>query len=176
MARERYQLDFCDPRDVPGGAVINRDFEVLVYTWTARLKSFDHQLDEIEVSIPDAALAGLTPSLASQLLRECAQPVGAGLPAKTIAHTCAIDTLSPLIIGPSTAPDANLIHFQRSRDRNPSRVQGRRPHFQQRTLNGSFMNKSAGVLLGIVVAIGAISAGGAWYTGTNRRRAEHRRG
>ena len=27
------------------------------------------------------------------------------------------------------------------------------------------MNKSAGVLLGIVVAIGAISAGGAWYTG-----------
>jgi hypothetical protein len=49
MARERYQLDFCDPREVPGGAVINRDFEVLVYTWTARLKSFDHQLDEIEV-------------------------------------------------------------------------------------------------------------------------------
>ncbi|AWY42163.1 DUF945 family protein [Pseudomonas putida] len=28
------------------------------------------------------------------------------------------------------------------------------------------MNKSAGVFLGIVVAIGAISAGGAWYTGT----------
>ncbi|MCX7081496.1 MAG: DUF945 family protein, partial [Pseudomonas sp.] len=28
------------------------------------------------------------------------------------------------------------------------------------------MNKSAGVLLGIVVAAGAISAGGAWYTGT----------
>ena len=50
MARERYQLDFCDPRgEVNGGAVINRDFEVLVYTWTARLKSFDHQLDEIEV-------------------------------------------------------------------------------------------------------------------------------
>jgi hypothetical protein len=50
MARERYQLDFCDPRsELPGGAVINRDFEVLVYTWTARLKSFDHQLDEIEV-------------------------------------------------------------------------------------------------------------------------------
>ncbi|POA28108.1 MULTISPECIES: NADH:ubiquinone oxidoreductase subunit N [unclassified Pseudomonas] len=50
MARERYQLDFCDPRsDSPNGAVINRDFEVLVYTWTARLKSFDHQLDEIEV-------------------------------------------------------------------------------------------------------------------------------
>jgi hypothetical protein len=50
MARERYQLDFCDPRaDGPGGAVLDRDFEVLVYTWTARLKSFDHQLDEIEV-------------------------------------------------------------------------------------------------------------------------------
>ena len=50
MARERYQLDFCDPRsDGPSGAVIDRDFEVLVYTWTARLKSFDHQLDEIEV-------------------------------------------------------------------------------------------------------------------------------
>ncbi|MGZ7458854.1 YdgA family protein [Pseudomonas sp. Ma2-10] len=28
------------------------------------------------------------------------------------------------------------------------------------------MNKSAGVLLGIIVVIGAISAGGAWYTGT----------
>lgn len=28
------------------------------------------------------------------------------------------------------------------------------------------MNKSASVLLGIVVAIGAVSAGGAWYTGT----------
>jgi len=28
------------------------------------------------------------------------------------------------------------------------------------------MNKSAGVLLAIVVAVGAISAGGAWYTGT----------
>lgn len=50
MARERYQLDFCDPRsESPAGTVINRDFEVLVYTWTARLKSFDHQLDEIEV-------------------------------------------------------------------------------------------------------------------------------
>jgi hypothetical protein len=50
MARERYQLDFCDGRaDSSGTAVINRDFEVLVYTWTARLKTFDHQLDEIEV-------------------------------------------------------------------------------------------------------------------------------
>ena len=51
MARERYQLDFCDPRadNANGSAVINRDFEVLVYTWTARLKSFDHQLDEIEL-------------------------------------------------------------------------------------------------------------------------------
>jgi len=50
MARQRYQLDFCDPRgDAPGGAVIDRDFEVLVYTWSARLKSFDHQLDALEV-------------------------------------------------------------------------------------------------------------------------------
>ncbi|WP_095108766.1 NADH:ubiquinone oxidoreductase subunit N [Pseudomonas sp. Irchel 3E20] len=50
MARERYQLDFHDPRvGGPGNAVINRDFEVLVYTWTARLKSFDHQLDAMEI-------------------------------------------------------------------------------------------------------------------------------
>ncbi|MGR3890176.1 NADH:ubiquinone oxidoreductase subunit N [Pseudomonas sp. 1152_12] len=50
MARERYQLDFCDPKaDTPSNAVIHREFEVLVYTWTARLKSFDHQLDEIEL-------------------------------------------------------------------------------------------------------------------------------
>ena len=49
MARERYQLDFCDPKaDTPGNAVIHREFEVLVYTWTARLKSCDHQLDEVE--------------------------------------------------------------------------------------------------------------------------------
>lgn len=49
MARERYQLDFHDPKaDTPGTAVIHREFEVLVYTWTARLKSFDHQLDEID--------------------------------------------------------------------------------------------------------------------------------
>lgn len=49
MARERYQLDFYDPKaDTPGNAVIHREFEVLVYTWTARLKSFDHQLDEID--------------------------------------------------------------------------------------------------------------------------------
>src|SRR3990167_4133099 len=58
------------------------------------------------------------------------------------------------------------IAFLAESSRNPSRVQGRRPHLKQRTLTGSFMNKSAGVLLGIVVAIGAISAGGAWYTGT----------
>ena len=38
-----------DPKaDTPGNAVIHREFEVLVYTWTARLKSFDHQLDEVE--------------------------------------------------------------------------------------------------------------------------------
>lgn len=50
MARERYQLDFYDPKAAtPGNAVIHREFEVLVYTWTARLRSFDHQLDEIEL-------------------------------------------------------------------------------------------------------------------------------
>ncbi|WP_449430633.1 NADH:ubiquinone oxidoreductase subunit N [Pseudomonas putida] len=51
MARERYQLDLCEPSN--GGrngntAVLNRDLEVLVYTWSARLRSFDHQLDELE--------------------------------------------------------------------------------------------------------------------------------
>ncbi|BBR56404.1 MULTISPECIES: hypothetical protein [Pseudomonas] len=50
MARERYQLDLCDPQGRDGGntAVLNRDLEVLVYTWSARLRSFDHQLDELE--------------------------------------------------------------------------------------------------------------------------------
>lgn len=50
MARQRYQLDYCKPRQDPSqGLVIDRDFEVLIYTWTARLKTFDHQLDEMEV-------------------------------------------------------------------------------------------------------------------------------
>ncbi|MDU9394633.1 NADH:ubiquinone oxidoreductase subunit N [Pseudomonas japonica] len=50
MARERYQLDLCDSQQGSrrGGAVLNRDLEVLVYTWSARLRSFDHQLDELE--------------------------------------------------------------------------------------------------------------------------------
>jgi hypothetical protein len=50
MARERYQLDLCDApiRDGGNTAVLNRDLEVLVYTWSARLRSFDHQLDELE--------------------------------------------------------------------------------------------------------------------------------
>ena len=50
MARERYQLDLCDSQQSQrrGGAVLNRDLEVLVYTWSARLRSFDHQLDELE--------------------------------------------------------------------------------------------------------------------------------
>ncbi|NBA98264.1 NADH:ubiquinone oxidoreductase subunit N [Pseudomonas sp. R5(2019)] len=49
MARERYQLDLCDPQaGSTGGAVVNRDLEVLVYTWSARLRTFDHQLDELE--------------------------------------------------------------------------------------------------------------------------------
>ncbi|WP_422422849.1 NADH:ubiquinone oxidoreductase subunit N [Pseudomonas sp. GZD-222] len=50
MARERYQLDLCDSQQSSGrgAAVLNRDLEVLVYTWSARLRSFDHQLDELE--------------------------------------------------------------------------------------------------------------------------------
>lgn len=53
MARQRYQLDLCDSqqsgrRAGAGGATLNRDLEVLVYTWSARLRSFDHQLDELE--------------------------------------------------------------------------------------------------------------------------------
>ncbi|ATR81181.1 NADH:ubiquinone oxidoreductase subunit N [Pseudomonas sp. HLS-6] len=50
MARERYQLDLCDSQQSAGrgAAVLNRDLEVLVYTWSARLRSFDHQLDELE--------------------------------------------------------------------------------------------------------------------------------
>jgi len=50
MARERYPLDLCDSQQSSrrGAAVLNRDLEVLVYTWSARLRSFDHQLDELE--------------------------------------------------------------------------------------------------------------------------------
>jgi len=50
MARERYQLDLGEPTCSGNGntAVLNRDLEVLVYTWSARLRSFDHQLDELE--------------------------------------------------------------------------------------------------------------------------------
>ena len=50
MARERYQLDLCDSQQSArrGAATLNRDLEVLVYTWSARLRSFDHQLDELE--------------------------------------------------------------------------------------------------------------------------------
>lgn len=50
MARERYQLDLGETLPQYDGttAVLNRDLEVLVYTWSARLRSFDHQLDELE--------------------------------------------------------------------------------------------------------------------------------
>lgn len=50
MARDRYQLDVVEPSSACGGAmaVLSRDLEVLVYTWSARLKRFDHQLDELE--------------------------------------------------------------------------------------------------------------------------------
>lgn len=50
MARERYRLDLGDSQQSGGHgtAVLNRDLEVLVYTWSARLRTFDHQLDELE--------------------------------------------------------------------------------------------------------------------------------
>ncbi|EIK97363.1 hypothetical protein PMM47T1_06251 [Pseudomonas sp. M47T1] len=49
LARQRYLLDFCDPRSsVKGGAILDREMEVLVYTWSTRLRAFDHQLDELE--------------------------------------------------------------------------------------------------------------------------------
>ncbi len=50
MTRERYRLELGEPSTTPATAtaVLNRDIEVLVYTWSARLRSFDHQLDDLE--------------------------------------------------------------------------------------------------------------------------------
>ncbi len=49
MARERYQLDYSDVTfNSVGETCLDHDLEVLVYTWSASLRSFDHQLDEIE--------------------------------------------------------------------------------------------------------------------------------
>ena len=49
MARERYQLDYSDVSfNSVGETCIDHDLEVLVYTWSASLKSFDHLLDEID--------------------------------------------------------------------------------------------------------------------------------
>ncbi|MBA1193027.1 NADH:ubiquinone oxidoreductase subunit N [Pseudomonas entomophila] len=50
MTRERYRLERGEPSATPATAtaVLNRDIEVLVYTWSARLRSFDHQLDDLE--------------------------------------------------------------------------------------------------------------------------------
>lgn len=50
MTRERYRLDVGEPSAARSAttAVLNRDIEVLVYTWSARLRSFDHQLDDLE--------------------------------------------------------------------------------------------------------------------------------
>ena len=49
MARERYQLDYSDSSVNPVGEIcIDHDLEVLVYTWSASLKAFDHRLDEID--------------------------------------------------------------------------------------------------------------------------------
>ncbi|AIR89022.1 hypothetical protein [Pseudomonas cremoricolorata] len=50
MARDRYRLDLSESASSQTGAtaMLNRELEVLVYTWSARLRSFDHQLDELE--------------------------------------------------------------------------------------------------------------------------------
>ena len=49
MARERYQLDYSDSSvNSVGEICVDHDLEVLVYTWSAILKNFDHRLDEIE--------------------------------------------------------------------------------------------------------------------------------
>ncbi|WP_277961476.1 NADH:ubiquinone oxidoreductase subunit N [Pseudomonas sp. RIT-To-2] len=49
LARQRYLLDFCDPRtSIKASAGVDREMEVLVYTWSTRLRAFDHQLDALE--------------------------------------------------------------------------------------------------------------------------------
>ena len=49
LSRQRYLLDFSDSRTgVKGGAVLDRELDVLVYTWSTRVRAFDHQLDELE--------------------------------------------------------------------------------------------------------------------------------
>ena len=47
LARQRYLLDFSDP-GMTGDERANRELEMLVYSWSARLRAFDHQLDEVE--------------------------------------------------------------------------------------------------------------------------------
>ncbi len=50
MARERYQLDYSDSAlNSVGEVCIDHDLEVLVYTWSASLKGFDHQLDQMDL-------------------------------------------------------------------------------------------------------------------------------
>ena len=50
MARERYQLDYSGiSLNAVGETSVDHELEVLVYTWSASLKSFDHQLDEMEL-------------------------------------------------------------------------------------------------------------------------------
>ncbi|NLU00730.1 MAG: NADH:ubiquinone oxidoreductase subunit N [Pseudomonas lundensis] len=56
MARERYQLDYSDSSvNSVGEICVDHDLEVLVYTWSAILKNFDHRLDEIERLIARSA-------------------------------------------------------------------------------------------------------------------------
>ncbi|KPA98649.1 hypothetical protein PF70_01230 [Pseudomonas asplenii] len=56
--------------------------------------------------------------------------------------------------------------FRGAVEPNPVKGSGKTSIFQHNGyLIGSFMNKSAGLLLGVVVVVGALSTAGAWYTG-----------
>ena len=80
--------------------------------------------------------------------------------------TLPIDTLSPLNIGPYPVPSANLPANSSGVEPYPVTGSGKTTTLSATEIDQVIHDKSAGVLLGIVVAIGAISAGGAWYTGT----------
>ena len=49
MVNERYQLDYSESAlESRGEICLDHDLEVLVYTWSAQLKRFDYQLDEVD--------------------------------------------------------------------------------------------------------------------------------
>ena len=49
LARQRYLLDFCDPRNGSNAqAAFDQELESLVYSWSSRLREFEQQLDELE--------------------------------------------------------------------------------------------------------------------------------